>query len=381
MGVKGRWVMMFLLLHLFTFLPLNSFAQAYQTRLLQTMAERLNLTEQLSDTMLTQLSAADGRLINVRFDDGRVCHLGIPLFSNEMRTLMPSPIYDYLEQALLDRLYHISDNTLSLQKIKFFTGSWQSLESIHPTDICNISNLEGKQYVVSWVRGSEEIASLTIPINYELLANSSRKEMEETFVRNLKAHRTTIHHLPPTTQIESQLIDFGKDSLLMLQGPSYLRPFITRSTYYRMQSVTEREDTIAYEEIQPVLVVDRRYPQETMANLLLNGYGDCQLKLEIQRSDYRRETVNVSLKQWQSFCEKEGCTPYFAFEDVYAQEAAGMVIMHNAAKGYDHLLYLQCPLSTMDSGHPLMTGKLYLYLPNNNILNLFAEEKVKLSNK
>jgi hypothetical protein len=361
----------FILVFLLVFLVPAS-AQTFHTKLLQSIAERLNLTEQLRDTTLTQVTTSEGRMLNVRFDGGQVFHLGIPLFSNEMRTLMPSPIYDYLEQALLDRLYHVSDNTLSLQKIKFYCGSWQSLETIRPTDICNISNLEGKQYVVSWIRDSEEITSLTIPVNYELLANSSRREMEESFARDLKNHRSSLTtHLPPPD--EGQLVSYGKDSLLMLQGQSYLRPFITRNTYYRMQSVTEREDTIAYEETLPVLVADRRFPQETMANLLLTSNSDCQLELEMQRSDYRRETIRVSLKQWLSFCQKEGCTPYFAFEDVYGEQAAGMVIMHNAAKGYDHLLYLECPLSTLDSGHPLMAGKLYLYLPNNNISNLFAE--------
>ena len=79
--------------------------------------------------------------LSVRTDDnGVIEHIGFPLFAQKMRTLLPSPIYDYLEYAMLDHKYHINDNTLQHQKIRFLKGNWNDLASVRPTDDCNIGS-------------------------------------------------------------------------------------------------------------------------------------------------------------------------------------------------------------------------------------------------
>ena len=61
----------FILVFLLVFLVPAS-AQTFHTKLLQSIAERLNLTEQLRDTTLTQVTTSEGRMLNVRFDGGQV---------------------------------------------------------------------------------------------------------------------------------------------------------------------------------------------------------------------------------------------------------------------------------------------------------------------
>ena len=63
-----------------------------------------------------------------------------PLFSAKMRTLLPSPIYDYLEFAWLSHKYHLSENKLQEQKIMFKNGTWSDLEQIRPANDCTIDN-------------------------------------------------------------------------------------------------------------------------------------------------------------------------------------------------------------------------------------------------
>ena len=127
--------------------------------------------------------------LSIRTDDrGIIEHIGIPMFSTEMRTLLPSPVYDYLEYALLDHKYHINENALQQLKLRFQNGDWSDLEQVRPSNKCTINNVDDKWYVVTWSRYGKSNISVAIPIDYELLANSSRKEMEQIFISNLQKH-------------------------------------------------------------------------------------------------------------------------------------------------------------------------------------------------
>ena len=79
-------------------------AQTFRAARLQKAAEVLGLELQ-SDSLLPEqtygLTARDGCTINLRTDPmGEVEHVGIPLFSEIVRFLQPSPVYDFLEYAV-----------------------------------------------------------------------------------------------------------------------------------------------------------------------------------------------------------------------------------------------------------------------------------------
>ena len=74
------------------------------------------------------IKAKDGQIIEVRKSMHNVIdHIGIPLFNDQMRTLMPSPVYDFLEFAVLNIKYKVNPNTLYLSKVMFKKGSWNTL--------------------------------------------------------------------------------------------------------------------------------------------------------------------------------------------------------------------------------------------------------------
>ena len=294
--------------------PFVARAQTFKASHLQRAYERLHLTK----------SSASRPDLTIRTSgDGTIEHIGIPLFSTKMRTLLPSPIYDYLEYALLDHKYHINENTLQQQKIRFRNGSWTDLESITPSDDCTIDNRDDKWYIVRWNRQGKAPLTVAVPIEYELLANSSRKEMERNFCRDLK-------HYQPVNEVKAkspQSIDAGN-------------------------------------------------PEEALSTILMtqgSGGVAVNLSLELLFAGYTKESVRVSLPQWMGYCRSVGCTPYYMYEGTTDDKTAAILLMYNRSEGYAHLLSLRAAASQLASPHQNYTGKVYMYIPTTNVADLFAK--------
>lgn len=304
--LKAIWTGVFLLF------PLAICSQTFKASHLQKAYEKLGI------------SAQDSKGLTIRkAQDGTIEHIGIPLFSTEMRTLLPSPIYDYLEYALLDHKYHINENTLQQQKIRFRNGSWGDLEKITPADDCTIDNQDDKWYIVRWSFQAQEILSVAIPIDYELLSNSSRKEMEQNFSRDLKCYK----------------------------------------------SVSPQETSSTHE-------LNTSSPKETLSAILMtsdHASVKATLNIELLYAGFRKESVSVTLSQWMEFCKSEGCTPYYIYEGATDDQASAILLMYNRSEGYAHLLYLHAAISQLDAKEQDYQGKVYMFIPTNNIEDLFAK--------
>ena len=359
----------------FLLLSMPILAQTFKASHLQKAYEKLRLSEYKSDNIAIRKAS-----------DGTIEHIGIPLFSTEMRTLLPSPIYDYLEYALLDYKYHINDNTLQQQKIRFRHGSWEDLEKITPADDCSIDNRDDKWYIVRWSHNSQEILSVAVPIDYELLSNSTRKEMEQNFSRDLK--RFKLGKIQPVIVEADELESLHRDGLLVKKGELFLMPEINNDTYYRYEIQKESAETtirpnhsenITFEEEVPVLLIDRDYPQETLANILLipdHGGVNVSLSLELLFAGYHKETVRPSLPQWMGYCQSVGCTPYYIYEGAKGDQGAAILMMYNRSEGYAHLAYLHNSISQLENKIQSYSGKVYMYIPTSNISELFAKVAV-----
>lgn len=282
------------------------------------------------------------------------------LFSSEMRNLRPSPIYDFLEQALADHQARRPDRELQLNKVVFTRGSWETLATVRPDDACQISNVDNRRYVVSWSRGDREFVSLYFPIDYELLGGTTRRKMERSFVKRLRSHQAkslTVPH-PKTSSLQQY-----NGEIYVLRGErfSYMQD-ITGDTYYTLHSGGK-----------PLLLNDRHSPAETLANWLLTDVQPhARLSLNFQMSDYSKEQADVSIARWQSFCRAEGCTPYYIYEKTDGNTHKVMLVADNPAAGYIHMLSIDCPALQLAANNPQLTARAYLYIPVSNVTDLFA---------
>ena len=337
-------------------------AQEYAANHLQAAGQKLNLSTQLTKGAVSDTLSIQGQRIIVRKDSqGRVEHIGIPLFNAYIRSLQPSPIYDYLEYAALDKKFHISENTLQFNKLKFNKGNWDTLFLLGDTTTCNISNLGDKTYIVQWIKGGNVFLDLSFPVDYELLANSSRREMEVRFIKELKNFKTQDSRHEQA--IDSTILKkYAVQGIYVKEGSNYAINAITSNTYYTKKNGKHQ------------LLYDSAHPSESMSNLLLSpaALPEAHLKVNFAMSTYREETVDTDYRQFFDFCIANGCEPFFGYEGMVDGMASGTLIMHNKKSGYNHIFYIQCPVQQIGQKGAQLKGTGYIFTPTSNVKDLFA---------
>lgn len=350
-------------------------AQQWQTENLKKAAAKLKFTandfaaDSLPATLLLKI---DNQPIVARIDNkGVVEHLGVPLFTEDLRQLQPSPIYDYLEFTVMDRLYKVSDNTLTHQDLKFEKGNLAQLSKvIDNADVCTIENLADKYYRVKWMKGNTPFVVVSFPINYELLANSNRKEMELNFIRDIRNFTDTT----PVAQndLSSKMVATIDPDLFVVPGDHYIIPQINNNRYLAVNS----KESDGNNEHHLGFLFDRHQPQESLANLMVERdmpIDSAMVELEFVLGNYKRDTVSVTLHNWMAFCIKQGCKPYFGFEDNKEGTLTGTLIMRNKQSGYDHIVAVRAEESELFAEHPLVHAKVHLFTPSSNVRNLFGK--------
>jgi len=341
-------------------------AQSFQSSHLQQAAKKLALDSTLLMQPGERMTDVKGQRLLIRVSDKAVVeHIGIPLFNKSLRAVLPSPIYDFLEYAVVNHKYHIQENDLLQQEIKFLKGSWQLLEQMSDTIPCTIDNIEEKNYKVTWQQDERDVVSVTFPVNYELLANSTRREMERNFVRDLRVFSASVNAPAPLPVDTSQLQPTSSQGLYLLKGDSYIIPAINDDLYY-----------VKSAEGRPHLVLDNRYPVESLANMLVSpsaSVEDVALDLRLSYSTYQTEKLSLSLRDFLAFCRQQGCKPYFGYERTEKGNVLGTLLMVNRKSGYDHILRVECPTGGLGNAM-VIRAQIFLFTPSSNVKNLFAEK-------
>lgn len=339
------------------------------------------------------LTAKDGRRLCLRTSPmGEVEHIGIPLFNDMMRLLQPSPVYDFLEYALLNWKYKVNPNQLHLSKVIFRHGSWQTLLKENICDCaCSIENKDDKLYIVTWKRQEKDVAVLGIPIDYELLNNDTRRNMERNFVRELSDYHPTIVRSEPTPIYEDMLSIYGTEGLFVKPGNWYLIELLNQNVYYQLTTVYEQADTIIKEKpvkmnietVVPVVVNDLEYPTATFANLMMcddSSVADVTIDMDFHLSNYHHQQISMPLSQLKSFCRQQGCSFFFACDGVLGEQLRGIMFISNLAKGYNHLCSLHLQKEQLTSTNPTIQADIYLYIPPISKEKLFGTAPTKKSN-
>lgn len=371
-------------------------AQEYKADRLRRAVEKTGLVVP-ADSLLPEktmlLKARDGQDISLRVGImGEVEHVGIPLFNDIQRLLQPSPVYDFVEYAALNRKYKVDANQLYLSKVIFKDGSWNSLLA-GGLDTCNcsIENRDDRLYVVTWKRHDKVLVSMGIPVDYELLNNDTRRNMERALVRELEESPAVTIVRDSSFVEESDLGIYGTEGLFVLQGKSYIIDLLNQNTYYKLTSVYETADTIIrnkvvtqrMEMVMPVAVREMDFPAESFANIVMCDkvvIPDAVVELDFHLSDYHRRQVSVPMSKLKAFCRQQGCELYFACDGVSNGKVHGMLMVTNLPKGYNHLFSIGCAVEQLTSEKPQLHADVYLFIPPITKEKMFGIAPKKKSN-
>lgn len=253
---------------------------------------------------------AQGLSLTVHREKQTIDHIGLYLFTDQIRTSAHSPIFDFLERYFLQLKYpptvKTSANMIRDDKFEFIKGSMVTIDNLRLTDDFTFNN-DNHRYTATWQREGRVLLSVSFPVEYELISGENKIEAEENLLADIQ--KTTIKQ--------------SKDNAK--RHDNYINECFSNRLYYQ----------------QGQLVNDSKHPAETLANLMLSTNAKGNYKIHVTQISYgfQKKIFEVPLRQWIAFCQNNGCKLYFGIDDIKQNgEISAVVLAVNEAENYNHVL-------------------------------------------
>lgn len=310
------------------------------------------------------MKGVPGGRYEVRLDSlNRVVHIGVPVVNREIARFQPSPVYDFVERYLLrlsfldatERRLLLNDDKVTL------TGNVNAVDTL-----CGVGlSSDDKRFNVIFTREGKNVASVSLPRNYELVTGKNKIESEACFRDEVLASSTDEALVDPSVSSDEVT---STDSVVYTQ----------RSGYYIIKAMSANRYYLKDASGTLIPVNSINYPMETISNLfgqIISG----NYMLNIEQRMYGRKTDNfaVSMAQFTSYCRSTGCQSYVGIESIDEKMVKATILYVNRTLNYNHLLYVTIPTDVLKKKSGDITAMLYCYIPTQNIRSLFQPKELK----
>lgn len=290
---------------------------------------------------------AKNQWLTIHSSNKTVDHIGLRLFADDIRTLDPSPVFDFLERYFLQLQFPQGEKTAALMarddEFRFECGSLQTLSELKLTDTF-VYHCDNHRYIATWSREDHELLCVSFPVEYQLMSGENKIEAENHILDDIR--QTAIVHTPDAVDAQS-------------------------NDYYIVESCTNRLYSVGDK-----LVASSRYPAETAANMLLSTEMNGKVLLNMTQLAYgfRKTSAEVDLKQWITFCRNSRCQLFVGIDRVDDNgNVEAVVLAVNKTENYNHVLTVTIPAEVIGMQQGIIEARLYSYVPTQNIRNLFGD--------
>lgn len=290
---------------------------------------------------------ADGLSLTVHMQNGMIDHIGLHLFSEEIRKMDRSSVFDFLERYFLQLKYPPTIKTAAMMirddEFRFETGSMKTISELRLTD--NFSyQYDKRRYKAEWLREGRKMLVVSFPVEYQLISGENKIEAESHVLNDI---------------LQTSVVADETYADVNITGETYILKEYSSRLYYMGRK----------------LVANSRYPAETSANMMLTteAKGDYQLNITQVSYGFKKSVVEVGLKQWITFCRNNGCKLYFGTENIDKKgNVEAVVIAVNEAENYNHVLTVSIPAKAIAMQKGTIEARLYPYIPMQNVQSLFG---------
>lgn len=357
----------------FVAIQVDGYAQnSYSSHALENMAEAMhisNILDTLSDGIHQNACSWDNHSLNIIIEDSEVVHIGYSLFPPEILKQEISPACRFIEHYTLwidtpvkKRFPTAQD--MEIKGIYFECGNFDMVKSlVRDTSISvHVSMMDGKRYNVSWIRENKMVCSVTFPIDYCLLHNTTLHENEEKMISDLSSLKDQHQDSAKTWVISPfDLIKIADTNIFILQGDSIYISGLNNTQYFTI------EDSI----FKPIFSLS--LPRESFSNLVVSNRISNKYLVEVKIVQYGRRSTTVTLPfvNLMNYFEKKGCTPYFGVMEDDHSTMKGLLLLANIPEGYCHTIRLVINTNNIDTGEGTISGRMFAYIPISKIKKLF----------
>lgn len=311
----------------------------------------------------------DGYRVKIIKSNGAFIHIGLNLFSPEMKEGSDKEQLNFIESALFAKSQKADMHNSELLTIT--SGRIKDFRYLSPDSACKVSHFDSRRMTVEWTIDGKKV-TVTLPINYDVIKAASRSHIEQDFIDIVKEGGLK---RAPFDEINMEYLEPYGENLYIIPGGSYVNRNINRNVYFNNRNL-----------LTPVW--SPVHPLESFANLVLypsEVYIEPDVEVTVVRHEYgEKETFTVPLSQLLAAAEGEGCMVFWGKEKYEDGILEGSIFTYNRHQGYDHVVKITCDPVAVVNGEGTLKARASLFIPTNNVRDMYApyikkteEKKIK----
>jgi hypothetical protein len=301
-------------------------------------------------------------------------HLGVSLFSNEMKKLINKPVCNFIERIILDLLLHEKQGMLQ-DKLEEFDISLANT-GLRGEPVKNLAKLFNtmkepvqfqlnhteKKYQTLWFFENDNGLEMTFPANRELIFGTNKKESDHQLTEIL-----SVQHCTDSLATLYRFPETSLDSIHEETG-FYLR----KGGFFMLKQLNGDQLCIKDTANRFYPVFDARYPEISLKNLLLTPQLKSTLQLHIKHRTYGSFTpeFTILLNDFTCFFQDE-CESYCFVERTEKGVLAATLILHSSRYNYIHMLLITANPETLFEAGSVLEAGFSTNIPQDNIKSLF----------
>ena len=115
-----------------------------------------------------------GYKVHIIKDRGEISHIGLNLFTDEVKRSTDKSLLDFVEEALLAKVLNVKSNLYD--RLVISNGVLTDFISLSPQSDYSLNNSNSKSMTIEWPLNDRYI-SVTMPLNYDVMSSGSRDEI------------------------------------------------------------------------------------------------------------------------------------------------------------------------------------------------------------
>jgi hypothetical protein len=329
------------------------------------------------DTIMFCPEICESKSFVIQFNaKNQVSHLGISMFSKEIKKIINEPVCTFVERFLLELT--LADNNSEINSMLDHYGillqrNGKKLEDSKINSMNAILNeiqdpvsftltKDDKSYTAAWEYGQQNLFAIQFPINRELIIGTNKIEADNVLFDQLQDNNcnnlsTLSNYMPDDTRLIS--ID---GSLFVCKGDSFLLGAINENKYYKK---TDK----GYE-----LLFDDAYPNESLSNLFFGNFENNNLKIHVTHSMYGNFNPDFEMKLNDFICFFKNDFKIYAGS--YEKEPGvinSTIIFQNKLYNYINLLIISTKKENIFNRNGVLSASFRSNIPQHNINSLIND--------
>ena len=306
----------------------------------------------------------------------QVSHLGISMFSKEIKEIINEPVCNFVERFLLELLLADDNNEIIslldhygilLQKNgrKFGQGNVTSIREILNEIEDPVSftlSRDDKSYVAAWEYGQQNLFAIQFPLNRELITGSNKLEADNVLFDQLKD--TNCNNISPTANfmVDDAALTTKDGTVYICKGDSFLLGMINENKYFKKTAK-------GYE-----LIFDANYPNESLSNLFFGNFGNNNLKIHVTHAMYGNYNPEFEMRLNDFICFFQN--DFKIYVAAYEKERGvinSTVVFQNKQFNFINLLIISTKVDEIFNKNGVLQASFRSNIPQHNINSLAGD--------